>query len=102
MPPTPANDNRPTGAAIRFPVEPRLVPAQKAARRLHLSFSEFRDKLAELRIAGFPPPCPVTGHYDLKAIDIWLDCRSGLAASASTPSPLDVGQILNEGFAALG
>jgi hypothetical protein len=97
-----ANDNVPTGAAIRFAVEPRLIPAQKAARRLHLSFLEFREKLQQLRAQGFPPPCSVTGHYDLKAIDIWLDDRSGLGGSAGAPAPLDVAQILDEGFAALG
>jgi hypothetical protein len=87
---------------VRFVVEPRLIPAKKAARRLHLSFSEFRERLQQLRSEGFPPPCSITGHYDLKAIDIWLDDRCGLGSSAGARAPIDVAQILDEGFAALG
>lgn len=66
--------------AIRFRVDPRLVPAEKAARRLGLSPDNFRAKVAELRLIGFPAPCPVTGNFDLVAIDAWLDRRAGLAA----------------------
>lgn len=81
---TPANDNVPTPNQIRFPVEPRLVPAQKAARRLHLTEAEFVSKLDALLRAGLPPACHVTGHYDLKAIDNWLDRRASLGESSST------------------
>jgi hypothetical protein len=65
-----ANDNYPTGAAIRFIVEPRLIPTAKAARRLHLKEIEFEGKRTELHRHGFPLPCPVTGHFDLVAIGI--------------------------------
>jgi hypothetical protein len=68
--------------SIRFQVQPRLVPAAKAARRLHLTLDEFRAEIAALRLEGFPAPCPVTGHFDLVAIDAWLDRRAGLAAPA--------------------
>lgn len=67
-------------ASIRFAVHPRLVPADKAARRLFLTLDRFRADLAALRREGFPAPCPVTGHFDLVAIDAWLDRRAGLAA----------------------
>jgi hypothetical protein len=53
------------------------VPAQKAARRLHLTEAEFRDRLHALQRVGFPAACTITGHYDLKAIDEWLDRRMG-------------------------
>ncbi len=43
--------------SIRFPVEPRLVPVQKAARRLHLTEAEFREKLEALLRVGFPAAC---------------------------------------------
>lgn len=79
---TPANDNGPTPNQIRFAVEPRLVPAQKAARRLHLTEAEFREKLDALLRAGLPAACQVTGHYDLKAIDNWLDRRAALGESS--------------------
>lgn len=45
---------------------------RKAARRLHLTEAQFKEKLGALLLAGMPPACPVTGHYDLKAIDAWL------------------------------
>ncbi len=78
-----ANDNIPQGAAVRFPIEPRYVPPQKAARRLHITAAQFVDKAPALEALGFPLPCPVTGHYDLKAIDAWMDMRAGLAPRAA-------------------
>lgn len=65
---------------IRFPVQPRLVPIDKAARRLHLEADQFRAALPALLREGFPAPCPITGHFDLVAIDAWFDRRAGLAA----------------------
>lgn len=80
-----ANDNTPTPNQIRFAVEPRLVPPQKAARRLHLTEAEFQAKLGALLRAGMPAACQVTGHYDLKAIDNWLDSRAGIGESRDKP-----------------
>lgn len=71
-----------SGASIRFSVEPRLVPAEKAARRLHLTPDDFRAKIEALRREGFPAAEPVTGNFDLVAIDAWLDRRAGLAGRA--------------------
>lgn len=82
-----ANDNRPTGAAVRFAVQPRLVPAAKAARRLHLSLAEFEAKRAALHRQGFPLPCPVVEHFDLVAIDAWLDEMSGGAENSLVADP---------------
>jgi hypothetical protein len=67
------NNLPPSPSQIRFPVDPRLVPASKAARRLHLTEAEFKEKLEALLRAGMPRACSVTGHYDLKAIDAWLN-----------------------------
>jgi hypothetical protein len=50
-----------------------LAPANKAARVLHLTAAEFEAKLPELIARGFPTAEPVTGFYDLKKIDEWLD-----------------------------
>lgn len=83
---------------IRFPVEPRLVPAQKAARRLHLTEAEFKEKLYALQRVGFPTACSITGHYDLKAIDEWLDKRSGVGTAAG--KPIDARTISPEEFRA--
>jgi hypothetical protein len=67
----------PAGASIRFRVDPRDVPADKAARRLHLTPAEFGIKLPELLARGFPQPDPTTGMYDLAAIDEWMTARHG-------------------------
>jgi hypothetical protein len=71
--------------AIRFPVEPRDVPIAKAARRLHLTVSDFERALPRLLDRGFPRADPDTGHYDLKAIDEWMDRRSGLVKTVAAP-----------------
>ncbi|MGY3409539.1 hypothetical protein ACVWZV_005652 [Bradyrhizobium sp. GM5.1] len=97
--PSPANDNL-GGSAIRFPVDPRLVPPQKAARRLHLSESDFLTKLAALHRIGFPAACSVTGHYDLRAIDAWLDRRAGLGAASGVA--VDARDVFEERLASLG
>lgn len=83
------NDNRPTPNQIRFIVEPRLVPPTKAARRLHLTLAEFNIRREALYRAGFPQACSVTGHYDLVAIDAWLDRRSGNEAAPDAEETLD-------------
>jgi len=72
----------PTPAAIRFPVAPRDVPAGKAARLLHLTEREFRRLLPELRMRGFPAADETTGHFDLKAIERWMDERHSLTDQA--------------------
>lgn len=76
------NDNNPISGSIRFSVEPRLVPPTKAARRLHLTLTEFEMKRAALHRSGFPLPCDITGNFDLHAIEAWQDRRSGLASPA--------------------
>jgi len=57
-----------------------MVPPQMAARRLGLTLVQFREAREALCRDGMPVPCPVTGYYDLVAIDAWVDRRSGLAA----------------------
>src|SRR5262245_9469433 len=64
--------------SIRFPVDPRDVPPEKAARKLHLTLVQFNELLPDLYARGFPRADPTTGMYDLKAIDAWQDARSGL------------------------
>jgi hypothetical protein len=60
-----------------------MVPASKAARRLGLTLSAFSDKLPELVRAGLPQANPVTGYYDLKAMDLWMDRASGLLSPST-------------------
>lgn len=80
------NDNNPIAGRIRFAVEPRLIPPTKAARRLHLTLSEFEAKREALCRSGFPSPCDITGNFDLRAIDAWQDQRSGFVSPAVTAS----------------
>jgi hypothetical protein len=55
------------------------VPPSKAARSLHLTVAEFTELRPRVEQRGFPLPDPDTGMYDMKAIDMWMDRRSGLA-----------------------
>jgi hypothetical protein len=94
----PVNDN-----SIRFRVEPRLVPPVKAARLLHLTLPEFEAKRTALHGAGMPSPCPVTGHFDLKALGAWLDRSAGLAvASGPVTAAMDASVGFAERLARLG
>ena len=71
---------------IRFSVEPRDVPLEKAARRLHLTAEQFRAALSELLQRGFPGADPTTGMFDLQAIDKWCERRNP-ALFGLTPLP---------------
>jgi hypothetical protein len=85
-------------AKIRFKVEPRDIPAAKAARRLHLSLDEFRAKLPQLVRRGFPPADPTTGMFYLPAIDQWMASRTGLTTSSGSQ---DDEVLINERIARL-
>lgn len=80
----------PRSDQIRFPVEPRLLPPKKAARRLHLTLAEFRDVLPWLIQRGFPQPDPDIGYYDLKAIDSWLDLQTSRRERTVALDPREV------------
>ncbi len=60
---------------IRFQVEPRDVPPEKAARRLGLELEQFTQILPRLLSRGFPASDPDTGNYDLDAVDAWRAAR---------------------------
>jgi hypothetical protein len=66
---------------VRFKTSPRDVPPVEAAKRLGLSLDAFLNSLPDLRERGFPEPDSTTGHYDLKAVDAWMDRRSGFEGS---------------------
>lgn len=69
--------------SIRFPIDPRMVPPEKAARRLGVTMVVFREKLHDLEAAGFPKPDAVLGNYCLQAVDRWIDARSGCRPTTS-------------------
>lgn len=68
-------------ASIRFPIEPRMIPAAKVARRLGVPEREFLEKVPALIAAGFPRADAVLGTYCLEAVDRWIDERAGLLRS---------------------
>lgn len=76
-------------SSVRFAVEPRDVPPIKAARRLHMTLGDFEQALPRLAARGFPRPDPDTGNFDLKAIDAWMDRRSGLASASEARDAAD-------------
>jgi hypothetical protein len=90
----------PPGASIRFRVDPRDVPADKAARRLHLTAAEFHIKLPALLARGFPQPDPTTGMFDLAAIDDWMTARHnpnpGRCALTAELKPRDASEVFNK------
>ncbi|MHB2205254.1 hypothetical protein [Methylobacterium sp. CM6257] len=57
--------------AIRFRIDPAYVPADKIARRLHLTEAQFEACRPRLFARGFPTPDETTGMYDLEAVDRW-------------------------------
>lgn len=73
----------PRSNQIRFSVDPRDISPEKAARRLHLTLTQFERVLPRLLARGFPPPDPDTGNFDLKVIDLWMDGRVTVTAAAS-------------------
>jgi hypothetical protein len=82
------------GQNVRFPVEPRDVPAAKAARRLHLTSKEFDEIKADLFKRGFPRPDPTTGMYDLRKIDQWMDARDAGCTDPRENGVLDPREIM--------
>lgn len=66
---------------MRFHVLTRCVPLDQAARRLGLDPAQFAGHLPALLSNGFPRPDPVTGNFDLLAIEYWQNTRSGNRAA---------------------
>ncbi|RWD32548.1 MAG: hypothetical protein EOS34_20685 [Mesorhizobium sp.] len=54
-----------------------------------MTAKEFAELLPALVHDGFPQACPITGNFDLMAIDAWQDRRSGLAGVAA-PASVDI------------
>jgi hypothetical protein len=84
---------------IRYKVDPRLVPPQKAARYLHLTLHQFQDALPSLIARGFPRACPVIGHFDLAAINHWLDLQSGVERPSPEADAVDLEKTILERIA---
>lgn len=79
--------------AIKFIVDPRDVPPEKAARRLGLTLERFAEVLPRLLQRGFPPSDPDTGFYDLDAIDDWRAARHKRILHSNQPSVQSSGLV---------
>ncbi len=71
-----------TRARPRFDLPPRGLIDYETAGYIGLGQSEFSRVLPQLEAEGFPKPDPVTGRRDRKAVDAWMDARSGLAGES--------------------
>lgn len=62
---------QPAAPAVRFPVQPLYVSAEKAARMMHLTPGQFTICLPGLLARGFPPADPTTGMFQREAVERW-------------------------------
>jgi hypothetical protein len=80
------------------------VPPVTAARRLGLSLDAFGEKLPKLLAHGFPPADPITGNFDLDAIEKWRRLRHPHLFEAGIARPraaLDAKDVVAERVARL-
>jgi hypothetical protein len=80
---------------IRFRVDPREVPAEKAALSLGAM-------LLALLARGFLQPDPTTGRFDLFAIDQWMTVPFAPTTLTTEPKLRNAQQIFGECRASLG
>lgn len=83
---------------IRLRIDPRGIPPVKAARRLGLTEAHFERLKDKYFAIGFPRPDPISGNYDIRAIDHWFDIRSGLSNGSSARDASEVFQTRLEAF----
>lgn len=97
----------PRAPTVRFSIDPADIPAEKVARRLHLTLSQFEACKTRLFMRGFPRPDPDTGMYCLEAIDRWRLHRhpsqfpelTGADSAVSSPAPeKDLGAMAREAY----
>ena len=72
-----------TRARPKFDFPPRGLTVEESAGYLGLGTTEFNRLLPRLESEGFPKPDALTGRRDWKAIENWMDMRSGLAESGN-------------------
>jgi predicted DNA-binding transcriptional regulator AlpA len=76
-----------TSTARHTPAEtPRLLSAPRLAAYLGRSPSWLYEHLPELRARGFPAKVEVFDAWDRRAVDAWLDRRSGLLPAPTAPA----------------
>jgi len=66
---------------------PRGLTAREVAQYLGCAESTFFAKRATLEASGFPQKNRLTGRWDKKAIDLWLDRISGIEQGMPVDNP---------------
>lgn len=67
------------------PTEARLLTTDQVAVYLGCQNANMRDLLPELYNLGFPHPLPVLDRWDIRAVDKWLDRKSGVNPDPEPP-----------------
>ena len=76
---------------------PRGLTAAETAYLLGVSEGRFAQLLPRLLAAGFPSRDPITRRYDRRAIERWLDRRSGVARDCGPMAWLERLDATSEG-----
>ncbi|MCJ2125553.1 hypothetical protein [Methylobacterium sp. J-077] len=92
----------PRAPDVRFSVDPADIPAEKVARRMHLTIAQFEACKVRLFTRGFPRPDPDTGMYCLEAVDRWRLLRHpALFPELSLEGQTPVDAALKKGLGAM-
>lgn len=75
---------------------PATYRRKKAARRLHLTLTQFDLIRDNLFARGFPQPDPDTGMYDLVAIENWMDVRHTPTSLTSSKIPRNAHEVFSD------
>ena len=67
-----------TAPKTKYAPDPRTWNEFQVAARLNRGLEWFRQHRVELERAGFPMKDKLLGGWDSKAIERWMDARSGL------------------------
>jgi transcriptional regulator with XRE-family HTH domain len=74
-------------AKPKFMPEPRGWTQEQVATRLGVSLSWFSENRETLYSAGLPRADKLTGRTDSKAVERWMDLRSGLIDQLAGAAP---------------
>lgn len=71
-------------AKAKYMPRPRGFTHEQVAARLGVSLAWLSANKTAMRNAGLPQPDPLTGRTDRKALEYWMDRRSGLVDQLPT------------------
>lgn len=77
-------------------ITPRIWNETETAAHLGMCVTTFRTKLPQLLDAGFPARDQLLRGYDSRAVESWLDSRSGLTATSALATATPAGPSLGD------